>query len=32
MTNRDIWIAVGAYALGAVMIVIVVAELAARIG
>ena len=32
MTNRDIWLAVGAYVLGAVMIVIVVAELAARIG
>ena len=32
MKKRDIWLAVGAYVLGAVMIAIVVAELAARIG
>lgn len=32
MSKRDIWLAVGAYVLGAVMLVIVAVELAARIG
>jgi hypothetical protein len=32
MSNKDIWLAVGAYVLGAAMIAIVVVELAARIG